>query len=104
MTQSWELGSLVHYINPDNSNALVNVTTATSSPAFGVNTRLIRVATQGKDTDKGVHVMVNANPTATSITAYIPNNTVEYIRVNPGDKLSAFADVAANVFITEISA
>ena len=104
MTQSWELGSLVHYIDPTKSNALVNVTTATSSPAFGVNTRLIRVATQGKDTDKGVHVMVNANPTATQISAYIPNNSVEYLRVNPGDKLSAFADVAANVFITEISA
>ena len=41
MTQSWELGSLVHYIDPTKSNALVNVTTATSSPAFGVNTRFI---------------------------------------------------------------
>ena len=48
--------------------------------------------------------MINANPTATAIDPYIPNNSTEYIRVNAGDKLAAFADVACNVFITEISA
>ena len=103
MTQSWELGSLVHIIDSTKSNVLVNVTTSAQSPAFGSSTSLIRLSTQGATVHGGVHFMINANPTATAIDPYIPNNTTEYIRVMPGDKLAAFADVASNVFITEIS-
>ena len=103
MTQSWELGSLVHVIDSTKSNALVNVTTSTQSPAFAATTRLIRLSTQGATIHQGAHFMINANPTATAIDPYIPNNSTEYIRVNAGDKLAAFADVACNVFITEIS-
>ena len=50
--------------------------------------------------------MINTNPTATTVDPYIPINTVEYFRVDPGDKLGALrsgAAASANVYITEIA-
>ena len=50
--------------------------------------------------------MINTNPTATTVDPLIPINTVEYFRVDPGDKLSAVrwgGAGSANVYITEIA-
>ena len=102
MTQTYELGSLIQRMGPTSSNLLAGITTAASSAAFASTTTAIRVVCE----PVAVHFMINANPTATTVDPYIPINTVEYFRVDPGDKLSAIrwgGAGTANVYITEIA-
>jgi len=102
MTQTYELGSLIQRMGPTSSNLLAGITTAAASAAFASTTTAVRVVCEGAP----VHFMINANPVATTVEPLIPINTVEYFRVDPGDKLSALrfgAAGAANVYITEIA-
>ena len=102
MTQTYELGSLIQRMDSSSSNLLAEVTSAAASAAFATTTTAIRVVCE----PVAVHFMINANPTATTVDPYIPINTVEYFRVNPGDKLSALrwgGAGTANVYITEIA-
>jgi len=102
MTQTYELGSLIQRMGSTSSNLLAEVTSATASAAFASTTTDIRVVCEGAP----IHFMINANPTATTVDPYIPINTVEYFRVDPGDKLSAVrwgGAGSANVYITEIA-
>ena len=102
MTQTYELESLIQRMGPTSSNLLADVSTVVSSSAFASTTTAVRVVCEGAP----IHFMINANPTATTVEPYIPVNTVEYFRVDPGDKLSALrfgAAGAANVYITEIA-
>ena len=72
--------------------------TAAVSNAVGANTRIVRLVAT---TD--CHVAISTNPTATTSSAYLPQGVVEYVRVNPGDKVSAIRrsqDGALNIVET----
>ena len=102
MTQTYELGSLIQRMGPTSSNLLADVSTVVSSSAFASTTTAVRVVCEGAP----IHFMINANPVATTVEPIIPINTVEYFRVDPGDKLGALrsgAAASANVYITEIA-
>ena len=53
------------------------------SDAFGANTNLIRV-----HTDAACHVLVGANPTATTANMRLAADTTEYFAVTPGNKIA----------------
>ena len=74
--------------NPPVTDQTVTFTTTTQSATFNGKTKLIRIACASAS-----HYLVGANPTATTSKALLPANTVEYLSVNPGDKI-AFVDVA----------
>lgn len=57
--------------------------TAASSAAFGANTHLVRLVA-----DVGVSYAVGQSPTATANNSYLPANTIEYLVVQPGHKVS----------------
>lgn len=57
---------------------------AAASSSFNSNTMVVRIVAT---TD--CYVAISANPTATTSSAYLPAGVVEYVRINPGDKISA---------------
>jgi hypothetical protein len=70
--------------------------------AFGANTTMIRIACSSGH----CHFAIGANPTASLTTsAMIPNNCVDIIRVNPGQKIAFIKDAAvttSTVSVTEL--
>ena len=64
----------------------VSYTTSTQSSAFATNTTFIRVVA-----DASAYLDFGSNPTATTGDGvYLPADTVEYFRVNSGDKVAAY--------------
>lgn len=61
----------------------VTFTTSTQSSAFGSNTRLVRVAVDGK-----AHYLVGTDPTATTDHMLIHANTTIEFAVQPGHKIA----------------
>jgi hypothetical protein len=70
------LGTTHHISNPS---------TSTQTSAFGSSTRIIRVSTTGG----ALNIAIGSDPTATSTSAIVPENDVEYFKVNAGEKLAA---------------
>lgn len=67
----------------------ITFTTSTASAAFGATTRYVRVIA-----DADFYFAFGAAPTAaTTSGAFMKANTVEYFRVNPGDKVAAVTAV-----------
>lgn len=62
----------------------VSAVSAATSNAFGAQTRVIRVAST---TD--CHIKIGDAPTATTSDHVLPAGVVEYIVVDPSDKLAA---------------
>jgi len=61
------------------------------STAFGANTTMVRVACSSGH----CHYQIGTNPTASLTTSpMMPNNFIEIIRVNPGDKIAVIKDAA----------
>jgi hypothetical protein len=56
---------------------------ATQSAAFGADTRYVRLVA-----DEACNYAVGPSPTATTNSAYLPANVVEYISVPPAEKIS----------------
>lgn len=59
-------------------------TAAVTTNAFGSQTKQIRVVA-----NSACHILVSGAPTAATTDPFLPANWVEYISVNPGEKISA---------------
>jgi hypothetical protein len=80
---------------------------SSQSTAFGTETTLVRLATTNL-TGSGAHVhyITGSNPTANTTTCpELPCGMVEYIVVNPGDKIAVMrgASTDISVSVTEIT-
>lgn len=58
--------------------------TAAASTAFGGQTRMVRIAA-----NSACHYLIGVTPTAAVTDTFLPANTIEYVTVNPGEKISA---------------
>jgi hypothetical protein len=79
---------------------------SSQSAAFGQGTTLIRLATTNL-TGAGAHLhyAIGTNPTANGTTcALLPCGMVEYVAVNPGDKIAVLrgASTDISVSVTEV--
>jgi hypothetical protein len=76
--------------------------TSAQSAAFGGNTTMVRLSCSSGH----CHFQVGTNPTASITTSpMMPNNSVEIIAVNPGQKIAVIKDstVTASTFsVTEL--
>lgn len=59
-------------------------TAAASTNAFGTQTRQIRVVA-----NSACHILVAGTPVAATTDPLLPANWIEYLSVNPGEKISA---------------
>jgi hypothetical protein len=69
-------------------------TAAASTNAFGTQTRRIRVVA-----NSACHIVVAGTPVAVTTDPFLPANWVEYLSVNPGEKISAIK-AATNGLVT----
>lgn len=69
-------------------------TAAASTNAFGTQTRQIRVVS-----NSACHILVSGAPTAAATDPFLPANWIEYLTVNPGEKISA-VQAATNGLVT----
>lgn len=81
-----------------NNCVVATTSTAVASSAFGTQTYAIRVAATA-----ACFVKVDAAPTAAATDALIPANTVHIIKVNPGQKISAFSATTQTVSVVEVT-
>lgn len=74
-------------------------TSAAISNAVGSQTRVVRLyATQD------CYVAVGASPTATTSDMPLPAGAIEYIKINPGEKVAAVQiSTGGNLHVTEMS-
>lgn len=80
-------------------------TAAASTNAFGSQTRQIRVVA-----NSACHYAIAGSPTATVTDPFLPANWVEYLTVNPGEKISAIqaatgglvTGTAGSLWVTEL--
>lgn len=80
---------------------------SSQSSAFGQETTLIRIATSNL-TGAGahVHIATGTNPTANGTAcAVVPCGLIEYVAVNPGDKIAVLrgGGTDVSVSVTEIT-
>jgi hypothetical protein len=81
-------------------------TAAASATAFGSQTRQIRVVA-----NSACHYVIAGTPVATVTDAFLPANWVEYLTVNPGEKISAIqaatgglvTGTAGSLWVTELT-
>ena len=72
---------------------------AATSSAFATGTTVVRVVST---TD--CHIIFAASPPATTSTAYLPANQVEYLKATAGEKIAAIrANADGTLFITEMA-
>lgn len=71
---------------PSVANQTVTYTTTTQSNAFNSLTNYIRFVSTSN-----CHILINADPTATTSTTYVPAGAVEYFGVTPGHKIAVVA-------------
>lgn len=81
-----------------NNVAVATTSTAAASSAFGSQTYEIRVAASA-----ACFVKVDAAPTAAATDAYLPANVVTFIKVTPGQKISAFSATVQTVSVVEVT-
>jgi len=80
--------------------ALATSATAVASSAFGAQTFTIRIASP---ISAGVYYAIGVAPTATTSDSFLPNTWVEYVRVSPGEKISAITLAGTgNLSVTEV--
>lgn len=92
-----EYGGLVHTHGgvagypkePALDSQVVTYTVNAVSNAFGDNTRLIRVVSDGL-----AFIVVGETPVATANSMRLPADVVEYFGVKPGDKIAAYDGVS----------
>ena len=84
-----------------NNISVATTSTSAASSAFGSQTYQIRV---GASAACFIKVGENStDPTAAATDAYLPANTVEYIKVAPGRKIAAFSATVQTVSVVEIT-
>lgn len=70
-------------------------TAAASTNAFGVQTRQVRIVA-----NSACHYQISGSPTATVADPFLPALWVEYVNVNPGEKISAIKAATAGLVTT----
>lgn len=70
-------------------------TAAASTNAFGSQTRQVRVVA-----NSACHIVVGATPVAVVTDPFLPANWVEYLTVNPGEKISAIKAATGGLVTT----
>lgn len=81
-------------------------TAAASTNAFGTQTRQVRIVS-----NSACHYAIAGTPVAVVTDAFLPANWVEYITVNPGEKISAIqaatgglvTGTAGSLWVTELT-
>ena len=81
-------------------------TAAASATAFGSSTFQARICA-----NSACHYVVGGTPVAVVTDAFLPANTVEYIKVSPGEKISAIraatdglvTATSGSLWVTELS-
>jgi|TARA_R100000081_G_scaffold92138_1_gene72795 hypothetical protein len=72
---------------------------AANSTAFAAGTTVVRVVST---TD--CHIIFATSPTATTSTAYLPANQVEYFKATAGEKIAAIrASADGTLYVTEMA-
>ena len=72
---------------------------AATSSAFATGTTVVRVVST---TD--CHIIFATSPTATTSTAYLPANQVEYFKATAGEKIAAVrANADGTLYVTEMA-
>jgi len=90
---------------PTQTIAATNASATVTNP-FGAQTYAIRVSVGLNAGVTGLHIRVGESPTPVAVIgdAAFPVTWVEYILVNPGQKLAAITDAGtATVHVTELS-
>jgi hypothetical protein len=82
-----------------NNVSVATTSTSAASSAFGTQTYQIRVAASAACFIK----IGDQTPTAAATDAYLPANTVEYIKVVPGQKIAAFSATVQTVSVVEVT-
>jgi hypothetical protein len=67
-------------------------TAAASATAFGAQTYMIRIAA-----NSACHYVIAGTPVAVVTDAFLPANTIEYVTVTPGQKISAIRAATAGL-------
>lgn len=70
------------------------------SAAFGAQTYAIRLGVSSGTATSGMHFSIGFNPTATANSPYMPAGAIEYIAVNPGEKVAILDDNATGLKVT----
>ena len=86
---------------PLGTTQTVSVTgnSAANSTAFAAGTTVVRVVST---TD--CHIIFATSPTATTSTAYLPANQVEYFKATAGEKIAAIrANSNGTLYVTEMA-
>ena len=77
----------------------VTSSSAANSTAFASGTTVVRVVST---TD--CHIIFATSPTATTSTAYLPANQVEYFKATAGEKIAAIrANADGTLYVTEMA-
>lgn len=75
--------------------------TSQATAAFGAQTRCVRIATGAQP---GYFLAGDGTPTAAATSNLIGTNVVDYIDVNPGQKIAVLqAGTAGTITVTELS-
>lgn len=73
--------------------------TSQQTAAFGSGTYMVRIATGAQPG----YFALASNPTATSASNLIGTNVVDYVKVNPGEKIAVLqAGTAGTITVTEL--
>jgi hypothetical protein len=72
--------------------------TSQQSHAAGTGVTLMRVAVA--NTDSHIHFEIGTNPTATSTSKIMPAPSVEYFRVEPGEKIAFLRGSSSNINVS----
>ena len=72
--------------------------TSQQSHAAGTGVTLMRVAVA--NTDSHIHFEIGTNPTATSTSKIMPAPSVEYFRVEPGEKIAFLRGASSNINVS----
>lgn len=80
-----------------NNVAVATTSTSAASSVFGSQTYQIRIASSAACFYK----VGDGTPTAAATDVYLPANTIEYVKVTPGQKVAVFSATVQTVSVTE---
>lgn len=88
-----------------NNVAIATTSTAVASSAFGSQTYQIRVSAPAACFIAVAQPLTasTTDVTASATSAYLPANQPEYIKVSPGQKLSAFSATVQTISVVEVT-
>lgn len=89
-------------VRPSGTTQTVSISgtsAATTNPVDDGGATIVRIIST-----TACHYILGSSPTATTSHAYLPADTVEYIAVNPGDKIAFIqASASGTAYVTECS-